>query len=350
MSKKSLIGFIILFILVLSCKQEIKWGDENQVIEKEVITPEIEEKSEVSYPIIVLHGGAGTITKERLKDGLEEKYKNALDSAIVIGYGLLDSGATALMAVEKTINFLENHPLFNSGKGAVLNAEGNVELDASIMDGSNLMAGAVAGVSTVQNPISLARLVKDSTKHVLLSGAGAEEFAVSMKVEPIEIEYFITPKTRAKREERLQRMDKMGTVGCVAIDKNGNIAAGTSTGGMDNKKFGRIGDSPIIGAGTYANNHTCGVSCTGHGEYFIKNSVAYDMSALFEYQGMNATQAAEYIINDKLKSQNALGGLVAIDKNGKIGISFNTPGMFWAYRRVGEKAKVGMYESDEKSL
>lgn len=348
MSKKSLIGFILLFIAAVSCRQELNEEKETQVIEEEVVTPEIEEKSAVSYPIIVLHGGAGTITKERLKDGLEEKYRNALDSAIAIGYNLLDSGASALIAVEKTIKFLENHPLFNAGKGAVLNAEGNVALDASIMDGSNLMAGAVAGVSTVQNPISLARMVKDSTKHVLLSGDGAEAFAVAMKVEPIEMEYFITPKTRAKREERLQRMDKMGTVGCVAIDKNGNIAAGTSTGGMDNKKFGRIGDTPIIGAGTYANNNTCGVSCTGHGEYFIKNAVAYDMSALFEYEEMGAKEAAEHIINDKLKSQKAAGGLIAIDKNGEIGISFNTPGMFWASQRAGEEAKVGMYETDEK--
>ncbi|MFY0672030.1 MAG: isoaspartyl peptidase/L-asparaginase [Bacteroidia bacterium] len=341
-----LVLFLLVSFLATSCKQTVE--TETKPIVEEAPIPVKEENKAPEYPIIVLHGGAGTVTKERLQNGLEEKYTNALDSAISIGFSLLDSGASAVLAVERTINFLENSPLFNSGKGAVLNAEGNAELDASIMDGSNLMAGAVAGVSTVQNPISLARMVKDSTKHVLLSGKGAEAFAVAMNVEPIEMEYFITPKTRARREERLQRMDKLGTVGCVAIDKNGNIAAGTSTGGMDNKKFGRIGDSPIIGAGTYANNNTCGVSCTGHGEYFIKNAVAYDMSALFEYEGVGASEAAEYIINDKLKSQNAAGGLIAIDKNGQIGISFNTPGMFWASQRAGEEAKVGMYKTDEK--
>lgn len=332
-------------LFLFSC--DTKTGNQTEVLEidsSDKVTNPITEKPDL--PIIVLHGGAGTITKKRMENGLEEKYRNALDSALTIGYKLLDSGGTALMAVEKTINYLENHPMFNSGKGAVLTADGNVELDASIMDGSNLMAGAVAGVSTVKNPISLARMVMDSTKHVLLARDGAEAFAIEMKVEPIEAEYFLTPKTRAKREERINKLHKMGTVGCVAIDKSGNIAAGTSTGGMDKKKFGRIGDSPLIGAGTYAKNNTCGVSCTGHGEYFIKNAVAYDMSALIEYNGMSSQEAAHLIIKDKLEAQNAKGGLIAIDYKGNIAIEFNTSGMFWAYKKGSEPKKIGMYDTD----
>lgn len=323
---------------------------------EEVAQPEVQgtldEKNiysnkELSLPVLVIHGGAGSITKDRFNDKLEEAYRNALDSAVTIGYEILMAGGSSIECVEKTINFLEDHPLFNSGKGAVLTAEGNVELDASIMDGSNLMAGAVAGVTNVKNPISLAQLVKDSTKHVLLKGRGAEAFAAKMNFQSVETEYFITPKTRALREERLSRMDKMGTVGCVAMDKAGNIAAGTSTGGMDNKQYGRIGDSPIIGAGTYANNLTCGVSCTGHGEYFIKNAVAYDMSARVEYKGESVKDAASFIIGEKLLSQQARGGLIAIDHNGEIAIEFNTMGMFWASQRAGELAKVGMF-LDEK--
>jgi len=337
---------LILFCCFESCKtsNENGLGKEHQeVVEGENRYPQ----EELALPVIVIHGGAGSITKDRFGEKLEKAYRDALDSAVTIGYEILEAGGSSVDCVEKTINFLENHPLFNSGKGAVLTAEGNVELDASIMDGSNLMAGAVAGVTNVKNPISLARLVKDSTKHVMLKGAGAEAFATKMNFEPVETEYFITPKTRKIREERLSRLDKMGTVGCVAMDREGNIAAGTSTGGMDNKQFGRIGDSPIIGAGTYANNKTCGVSCTGHGEYFIKNAVAYDMSARIEYKGESVQSAASYIIGDKLRSQEASGGLIAIDYTGAIAIEFNTKGMFWASRRLGEESKVGMFLNEK---
>ncbi|MGB0431761.1 MAG: isoaspartyl peptidase/L-asparaginase family protein [Bacteroidia bacterium] len=344
---KFLITILIFTAGLFSCKSN-QQSESNTEIEAPV-TDSTTINSVVKkhqLPAIVLHGGAGWITKESMQNGLEQQYKNALDSAITIGYILLDSGASALVAVEKTINYLENHPLFNAGKGAVLNAEGNAELDASIMDGSNLNAGGVAGVKTVKNPISLARMVKDSTKHVLLCRDGAEDFAVKMKLEPMEPEYFITPKTREAREKRIKNLHKMGTVGCVAIDVNGNIAAGTSTGGMDKKQFGRIGDSPLIGAGTYANNKTCGVSCTGHGEYFIKNAVAYDLSAQIEYLGKTAPEAANQIIHRKLAQQDAKGGLIALDKNGNVAISFNTPGMFWAYKVKGNTTLLGMYKSD----
>lgn len=299
-------------------------------------------------PVILLHGGAGTITHESMQNGLDVQYRNALDSAISLGYAILENGGTALTAVEQTIMFLEDHPLFNAGKGAVLNAEGSVELDASIMDGSNLKAGAVAGVTTVKNPIMLARLVKDSTRHVLLKGRGAESFAAAMHVPLRNPEYFLTPKTRKIREERITKLHKLGTVGCVALDKNHNLAAGTSTGGMDMKKYGRVGDSPIIGAGTYAKNSTCAVSCTGHGEYFIRNVVAYDMSALMEYKGYKVQQAARELIFNKLLSQKALGGLIALDYQGNIAIEYNTPGMFWAFCSASGKKMVGMFAEDQK--
>lgn len=292
-------------------------------------------------PVIVLHGGAGSVTRERLGDSLTHAYQMALDTALQIGWNILKNGGEAIDAVEKTIVYMENNPLFNAGKGSVLNSVGEVENDASIMNGSNLAAGAVAGIKGVKNPIVAARLVKDSTKHVLLSGSGAMKFLNEQGVEKVEPDYFMTPK-RKKDRAKILNSHKHGTVGVAALDKNGNLAAGTSTGGMHKKKFGRVGDSPIIGAGTYADNATCAISCTGHGEYFIKNAVAYDMSAQLTYTNKTIQEAAHHIIHEKLKGQKALGGLIGVDRDGNVVMDFNTEGMFRAYQN-SEERKVEMF-------
>lgn len=281
-------------------------------------------------PVIVIHGGAGNISRDNIPDSVATLYTEALNEALAIGNSILINDGTALEAVEATIKIMEDNPLFNAGRGSVLNMKGEVENDASIMDGTTLEAGAVSGVQGVKNPISLARLVKDSTKHVMLSGKGANQFASEMNVDTASQDYFITERKRAYYQKLINK--KYGTVGCVALDNDGNIAAGTSTGGMMMKKWGRIGDSPIIGAGTYANSHFAGVSCTGHGEYFITNVVAYDIIALMEYKQLSLEEAAKYVILEKLESQDAKGGLIALDKDGNVVMEFNTAGMFRAYQ------------------
>ena len=307
-------NIILVFVLfLLACNPEVS-------------APENATPRQAIKPVLVIHGGAGSIERKYFTDEQITEYENALEKALNVGYKILEDGGTALLAVERTINYLEDNPLFNAGKGSVLNSVGEVENDASIMDGSTLNAGAVAGLQNVKNPISLARMVKDSTAHVMLSGIGAFEFAQNMGVQIVDQEYFMTERRRAQRQKILDK--KHGTVGCVALDKNGNIAAGTSTGGMSNKKYGRIGDSPIIGAGTYANSNFAGVSCTGHGEYFIKNAVAYDVIAMMNYKGVSVNEAAQTIVQDKLKKQNATGGLIALDTLGNVVMEFNTSGMF----------------------
>ncbi len=247
---------------------------------------------------LVIHGGAGTITRESLTPELESAYREQLTAALQTGYAILRDGGTALDAVQAAIILLEDSPLFNAGKGAVFNADGHNELDASIMDGSNLAAGAVAGVSHVKNPIKLARLVMEKSPHVLMSGDGAEKFGAEQGIETMSQDYFFTK----RRWEALQRIKEkevqtreQGTVGAVALDRHGNLAAGTSTGGRTNKLFGRIGDSPIIGAGTYADYRTCAVSGTGHGEFFIRIAAAYDISALMAYRHLSLQAAAESV-------------------------------------------------------
>ncbi|MBN2572915.1 MAG: isoaspartyl peptidase/L-asparaginase [Ignavibacteriales bacterium] len=300
---------------------------------------------------LVIHGGAGVISN--IPAEKEKEYIAKLNEAIEEGYKILEQGGNSLDAVETVIKILEDCLLFNAGKGAVFNSDGINELDASIMDGATLNAGAITGVRRIKNPILLARLVMEKSVHVLFTGEGAEKFAQEMGIDLIDPEYFYTEERwksleKAKEKEgQTQVSDKnfiYGTVGCVALDKNGNLAAGTSTGGMTNKKFGRVGDSPIIGAGTYANNKTCAVSCTGHGEYFIKNCVAYDVSALMEYKRMSLKDAAEYIINNKLKNQNADGGLIGIDKFGNVTMPFNTSGMFRGYKLSDGKREVKIYK------
>lgn len=291
---------------------------------------------------IVIHGGAGS-SPHRFPDAANRQRRESMEQALEIGTTILKDGGSALDAVEAVVRFLEDDPQFNAGVGAVFNAKGSHELDASIMDGRNLQCGAVAGVSHVRNPISLARLVMLRTRHVLLAGAGAEEFAKEQGVDLVEPSYFDTPATRAAWERMQRESDGdespdqpvrirdedtgsyLGTVGCAALDQDGNLAAATSTGGMTNKKFGRVGDSPIVGAGTYADNRTCAVSCTGVGEQFIRHAVAYQVSARMRFNGESLDQAVQAILNQELNAGD--GGIVAVDRNGNISMRFNTDGM-----------------------
>ncbi|MCX6150653.1 MAG: isoaspartyl peptidase/L-asparaginase [Ignavibacteriales bacterium] len=306
---------------------------------------------------LVIHGGAGTITKASMPTEEEEAYKSKLKEALFAGYEILKNNGNSLDAVESAIKILEDSPLFNAGKGAVFNSKGKNELDAAIMDGSNLKAGAVAGVLKVKNPISLARLVMEKSTQVLLTGDGAEEFAISQGIELVPEDYFFTEKRwqqlqKAREGEKKDSIPKFnninadfkfGTVGAVALDKSGNLAAGTSTGGMTNKKYGRVGDSPIIGAGTYANNKTCAISCTGHGEFFIRNVVASDISARMEYSHSSLKDAAEEVINKKLVELGAKGGLIALDKNGNFVMPFNTEGMYRGFIKDDGTWEVKIY-------
>ena len=281
--------------------------------------------------VLVIHGGAGTILKENMSDEKEQQIKIKLQEALQVGSEILKNGGSSLDAVTETICVLEDSPLFNAGKGAVFTAEGVNEMDASIMDGSDLNAGAVAGVRTIKNPIRAARAVMEASPHVLLSGAGADTFALLEGLVIVDPEYFFTKnrwesfqKVKAKKEQG----EKHGTVGAVALDKHGNLAVATSTGGMTYKMKGRVGDSPIIGAGTYADNKTCAVSATGHGEFFMRNVVAYDISALMKYKGLSLSEAADEVIQQKLKSIGGDGGIIAVDKNGNFTMTFNTAGMY----------------------
>ncbi len=280
--------------------------------------------------VIVIHGGAGNIDKDNLSIEEQTQYKEALGKALELGRAMLEKGSTAVEVVEAVIMELENNPLFNAGKGSVFTYEGANEMDASIMDGKTLNAGAVSGVKKIKNPISAAVAVMNNSNHVMLSGNGAEKFASEQNLKMVDPSYFYTEKKYQYYQKRMQS-DKHGTVGCVVMDMDGNLAAGTSTGGMTMKRWNRIGDSPIIGAGTYANNNTCAVSCTGHGEYFIRNVVAYDMSAQLEYSNITLQEAADNIVMKKLVEQEASGGLIAVDKNGNIVLSFNTTAMYRAY-------------------
>ena len=295
----------------------------------------------------VIHGGAGTILKGEMSAEREREYRARLTEALTVGYDILKKGGPSLDAVEAAIRLMEDSPLFNAGKGAVFTSAGTNELDASIMDGKTLKAGAVASLKHVKNPISLARRVMEKSKHVMMVGEGAEAFAKEQGLELVPQSYFYTEsRWKALQREKAAEAEKnkapgkpqrqhaerylaheYGTVGAVALDSVGNIAAGTSTGGMTNKKWGRVGDSPIIGAGTYANNATCGVSATGDGEYFIRLGVARDLSALMEYKGLSLQEAADAVI-EKVGKLGGNGGLVALDKNGQIAMAFNTAGMY----------------------
>lgn len=308
-----------------------------------------QQETEKKQYVLAIHGGAGTILRSVMSPEKEAAYEEALSKALQTGYAILQNGGAALDAVEATVHVLEDSPLFNAAKGAVFTNKGRNELDASIMDGRTLNAGAVAGVTNVRNPITAARAVMEKSEHVMLSGQGAEEFAQQAGLTLVDPSYFYTQDRwdalqralkkdslalGAKADDRqaakigtVNRDDKFGTVGCVALDQQGNLAAGTSTGGMTNKKFGRIGDSPVIGAGTYANNESVAISCTGWGEFYIRHVVAHDIAALMSYKGLPVEEAATEVM-DKVADAGGDGGLIALDKDGNIAMPFNTEGMY----------------------
>jgi len=299
---------------------------------------------------LVIHGGAGNITPSNLTAEKAAQFEATLAEVLKHGDSILKSGGTSLDAVEACVRMMEDCPLFNAGKGSVFNAEGKNEMDAAIMDGKTGLAGAVAGVTTIRNPITAARAVMEKSNHVMLSGKGAETFATEQGLEIVSPDYFFTQPRwdsylKAKsHNDSIENIDKKhGTVGCVAVDKYGNLAAATSTGGMTFKKYGRIGDTPVIGAGTYADNTTCAVSATGHGEFFIRNVVAYDISALMKYKGMPLAEAANEVVMIKLKKQGGVGGIIAVDKNGDIAMPFNTTGMFRGFIKADGEMKVAMF-------
>lgn len=304
---------------------------------------------------IVIHGGAGTIDRQKLDPETEAACREKLEEAVTAGHRILKYGGTSLEAVAAAIRVMEDSELFNAGRGAVLNHKGDAELDASIMVGSDLSAGAVAAVRHIQNPIQLAARVMMESPHVMLIGEGAEEFAVNQGFELIDNNYFKT----GRREEQLKRLQmddriglsedeesKFGTVGAVALDGSGVIAAGTSTGGMTNKRFGRVGDSPIIGAGTYADD-SCGISATGHGEFFIRAAVAHDICARARYLNQTLAQAADEVVNDKLVKMGADGGVVGLDSDGRISMPFNSAGMYRASIDSSCELYVGIFRAPD---
>ncbi len=319
-------------------------------------------------PVLVIHGGAGTILKSQMTPEKEKAYTAALSEALRKGYDTLQKGASALDAVETAVRVLEDCPLFNAGRGAVFTNEGKNELDAAIMNGKTLAAGSVAGVTTIRNPISTARAVMEKSSHVMMTGKGAEAFAASQGQQIVDPSYFFTQERwdglqKAKQEEVKpsgivdsaakhgpsalkqpeNRDNKYGTVGAVALDRYGNLAAATSTGGMTNKRFGRVGDAPIIGAGTYANNATCAVSCTGWGEYFIRLVVAKTISDLVEYKGWSLQKAVNEVCMKQVPALGGDGGLIALDKDGNIAMPFNTAGMYRGYIK-GKTMEVKIYK------
>ncbi len=331
----------------------------------EVLTAQSIAKPDVSKIVLVVHGGAGTITRQNMTPEKEKAYTEVLQQALQAGYTILKKGGTSMDAVEASIRIMEDSPLFNAGKGAVFTHEGKNELDASIMDGRTLKAGAVAGVKSVRNPITLARKVMENSEHVMLTGEGAEQFAKEQKLEIVDPSYFYTEARwkqlqQAKEGEKIQldhsgdkgsnnekiftEGKKFGTVGAVALDGYGNLAAATSTGGMTNKRWNRVGDAPIIGAGTYANNKTCAVSATGHGEFFIRSVVAYDISALMEYKGISLQKAADEVVMKKLVERGGEGGIIAVDAKGNIAMPFNSEGMYRGFIKAAGTPSVLIYK------
>ena len=321
--------------------------------------PDDQPNMEIEKIGLVLHGGAGTIERSKMTPEREREYRAGLERALMAGYEILKRGGSSLDATEAAVRVLEDDPHFNAGKGAVFTSAGTNEMDAAIMNGKTLAAGAVASLRHIKNPISLARLVMEKSGHVMMDGEGAEAFARENGIELVDQKYFYTQKrwealekVKAAEKSRtgaagkafiITDQDRHGTVGAVALDRNGNIAAATSTGGTTNKRPGRVGDSPVIGAGTYANNSTCAVSATGDGEYFIRATVAHDVSALMEYRGMSLKEAAQSVL-DKVAKLGGSGGLIAIDRQGNIALPFNTSGMYRGYVDPNGKFVVEIYK------
>ncbi len=318
------------------------------------------------HPIaIAIHGGAGTIEKSSMTADVEKAYQEKLKEALQAGYMVLQHGGVSTEAVVAAIKIMEDSELFNAGKGAVFTSDGRNELDAAIMEGKTRNAGAVAGITTVKNPITAAVAVMNNSPHVMMIGKGAEKFAEEQGLEIVDPSYFYTERRFQQlqkiKETEKQELDpsenqgsldrrfpdrKFGTVGCVALDAAGNLAAATSTGGMTNKKYGRVGDVPIIGAGTYADNQTCAVSATGHGEYFIRSVVAYDISALMKYKNMSVAEAATEVVNHKLVEMEGSGGVIAIDGKGNIAMPFNTSGMYRGAIDTDGNLYIGIYREE----
>jgi len=349
---KKLPLLLLLLFLIISCKENT---------EKKSISAERVPNSFA----IVIHGGAGGIKREYFTEEQQNAYTQKLQEALDAGYAVLEKGGISLDAIQAAINIMEDSPLFNAGKGAVYNSEGNQEMDAAIMDGNTLNAGAIAGVNHIKNPILAARVVMDSSSHVMLSGKGAEIMAAKYGIEMVDSSYFFTEK-RMNQLKKIQGKEKTeldhtaylikneliddhkyGTVGAVAIDKNGNIAAGTSTGGMTNKKYGRVGDVPIIGAGTYANNLTCGISATGTGEYFIRTVAAHEVSSLIRYKNFTPAEALNEVLFNQIGPLGGEGGMILLDKYGEVYWDFNSTGMFRGYKKSDGTSKVEMFEKPE---
>lgn len=349
---KKLFIFLLISIFMFSCSE----------------APSKKETTTARKPnsfAIVIHGGAGGIKREYFTQEQQEAYTQKLEEALNAGYSVLENGGISLDAVQAAINIMEDSPLFNAGKGAVYNSEGNQEMDAAIMDGETLNAGTIAGVNHIKNPILAARIVMDSSKHVMLSGKGAELMAKKYGIEMVDSTYFFTEK-RMSQLKKIQGKEKtqldhtaflikneliddhkFGTVGAVAMDKSGNIAAGTSTGGMTNKKYGRVGDVPIIGAGTYANNLTCGISATGTGEYFIRTVASHEVSSLIQYKDYTPKQALHEVLFNQIGPLGGEGGMILLDKNGEVYWDFNSTGMFRGYKKSSGETKVEMFEATE---
>lgn len=298
--------------------------------------------------VLVIHGGAGWISRGSFSDSLEKAYSNRMKESLLKGRTILLNGGSSLDAVQTAIEYLEDSPLFNAGKGAVFTHDETIEMDSSIMDGATKKAGAATGIKAIKNPIQVARAVLDHSDHVFLSGDGAEEFAISQGLTQVDPSYFFTQNNFDILQEAIKTMKKeaktkLGTVGAVALDQNGNLAAGTSTGGMTNKRYGRIGDSPVIGAGTYAENKVCGISATGHGEFFIRNVVAYDIAARMKYANQSLEKASTEVI-DYLKERGGLGGVIGLDSEGNVSMPFNTIGMFRGYISLDGEPVIAMYK------
>lgn len=323
-TKHFLLSFLLVFVLLSSCQKT--------------------NNHKVNDWAIVIHGGAGAMTPDNYTQEEIAGYEAELNAALNIGVAILKKGGSSLDAVEQVVRYLEDCPLFNAGRGAVFTNDGKNELDAAIMFGKDLTAGAVAGVGDIKNPISAARKVMENSPHVLMVGKGASLFALQNGAEIVDSSYFFTVKSYQALQRSLQRDKKMGTVGCVALDIEGNLAAATSTGGMTNKRYGRVGDVPIIGAGTYANNSTCAVSATGHGEFFIRYTVAHDISALMEYKGLPLPKASDEVVQKKLVDVGGEGGIIAVDKWGNVHLSFNTSGMFRAFATSSGQRKTAIFK------
>lgn len=323
------LSLFILFLITLSCTKTIP---------------------ETPKAVLVIHGGAGWISRESVSDSMENAYITTLETALIKGRDVIKNGGSSLDAVQRAIEHLEDSPLFNAGKGSVFTYNETNEMDSAIMDGATGGAGAATGISTIKNPIQVARAVLDHSVHVFLSGQGAEEFALEQGLKQVDPSYFFTQNNYDRLKEvkvsmTMPSQEKLGTVGAVALDVNGNLAAGTSTGGMTNKRYGRIGDVPVIGAGTYAENDVCGISATGHGEFFIRNVVAHDIAARMKYAGHSIEKASTEVIA-ALKEKGGAGGVIGLDSQGHVVMPFNTPGMFRGYITLDGSPVVAIYAED----